>query len=182
MQFSSILALLGSAAFAVAGNTITFQSLDEVDRTIYFVANAGLEKLEAVEIPGKANLTVDIPQAWIGNWYSISKGQENIPGMLGEVAFNGWNDLTYFDVSAIVNPNDHDGVKKMYPASSKTPISGCDFFPCNEAYYLPDDVQTKVTHETDIVCTLGKNGVTSIVGRDIEETESVKRDFVLGKH
>ncbi|KAF9881237.1 DNase1 protein [Colletotrichum karsti] len=181
MQFST-LALLGSAALAAAGNTITFNSLDEVDRTVYFIANAGLASVESVKVPGKGTTKVDIPDSWIGNWYSVSDGEENVTGMLGEVAFNGWNGLTYFDVSAIVNPNDHNGVKKMYPASGATPTSGCDCYPCNEAYYLPDDVQTKVTSETDLVTTLGNNNCTAAKRSVFEETESVKRDFVLGKH
>ncbi|EQB50845.1 hypothetical protein GCG54_00001627 [Colletotrichum gloeosporioides] len=184
MQFSSLLALLGSAV-AVAANTVTFKSLDDTDRTIYFIANSGLAAIDSVKVPAKGSTTVDFPQAWIGNWYSVSDGSENTTGMLGEVAFNGWNDLTYFDVSAIVNANDMDGVKLMYPASAQTPTSGCDNFLCNNAYYLPDDIQTKTTSETDLVCTLGKNGLTSIASRDVhaevEEAPAVKRDFVLGK-
>ncbi|GKT49209.1 uncharacterized protein ColSpa_09390 [Colletotrichum spaethianum] len=182
MQFS-ILSLLGSAALAVATNTVTFQSLDDVTRIVHFTPNSGLASVDSVEIPGNSNVTVEIPNAWIGNWYSVSEGEENIAGMLGEVAFNGWNGLTYFDVSAIVNPNDHNGVKKMWPANGALPISGCDFFPCNNAYYLPDDVQTKVTSETDLVCTLGNNGAVS--RRDVDdhyESPSYKRDFVQGMY
>ncbi len=55
-----------------------------------------------------------------------------------------------------------NGVKKLYPAglsasalTSTLSTSGCDIFPCANAYYLPDDVQTKATQETDLVCTLG---------------------------
>ncbi|OLN84889.1 hypothetical protein CCHL11_03888 [Colletotrichum chlorophyti] len=182
MQFS-LLTLLGSAVLAAAGNTVTFKSLDETDRTVHFTPNAGLASVESVKVPGNGEITVDIPGGWIGNWYSISEGEENVPGMLGEVAFNGWNGLTYFDVSAIINANDHNGVKKMWPVNETDPVSGCDWFPCNNVYYLPDDVQTKVTSKTDLVCTLGNNGVSS---RDVDEQESdfpnFKRAFVLGKH
>jgi hypothetical protein len=75
--------------------------------------------------------------------------------MLGEVSLNSWNGLTYFDVSAIVDPSDHDNVKQMWPVKSQTPMSGCEVFPCNNAYWLPDDVQTKATSETDLMTTLG---------------------------
>ncbi len=55
--------------------------------------------------------------------------------------------LTYFDVSAIVNPSDLEGVKELYPASEKeakekVSMSGCSLFPCATVYYHPDDVQT----------------------------------------
>ncbi|KAK2020676.1 DNase1 protein [Colletotrichum zoysiae] len=182
MQFS-ILSLLGAATLAAATNTITFQSLDDVTRTVHFTPNAGLASVDSVEVPGKGEVKVEIPESWIGNWYAVSEGADNTPGMLGEVAYNGWNGLTYFDVSAIVNPNDHDGVKKMWPASGAEPISGCDSFPCNNAYYLANDVQTKVTSETDLICTLGKNGAVS--RRDVDdhyESPSYKRDFVQGKY
>ncbi|KAF4779966.1 DNase1 protein [Colletotrichum scovillei] len=178
MQFN-LLTLLGSAAL-VAANTVTFKSLDDVSRTVHFTPNSGLASVDSVEVPAGGEVKVNIPTSWIGNWYSVSEGSENVAGMLGEVAFNGWNGLTYFDVSAIVNPNDHNGVKKMWPASGDEPVSGCDWWPCNNAYYLPDDVQTKVTSETDLICTLGNNGVTS--RRDIDdhhESPNYKRDFVI---
>ncbi|KAJ0165830.1 hypothetical protein CTA2_9798 [Colletotrichum tanaceti] len=181
MQFS-ILSLLGSVAVAAATNTVTFKSLDDVTRTVHFTPNSGLASVESVDVPGNGEVKVEIPEAWIGNWYAVSEGADNLAGMLGEVAFNGWNGLTYFDVSAIVDPSDHDGVKKMWPASGSDPISGCDSFPCPNAYYLPDDVQTKVTSETDLICTLGSNGVIS--RRDVDdlhESPSYKRDFVQGK-
>ncbi|WYZ38858.1 hypothetical protein EsH8_III_000772 [Colletotrichum jinshuiense] len=180
MQFN-LLALLGSAAL-VAANTVTFKSLDDVSRTVHFTPNAGLASVDSVEVPANGEIVVDMPIGWIGNWYSVSEGADNVAGMLGEVAFNGWNGLTYFDVSAIVDPTDHNGVKKMWPAKGTDPISGCDFFPCNNAYYLPDDVQTKVTTETDLICTLGNNGVVSRDVDDHHESPSYKRDFVAGKH
>lgn len=75
--------------------------------------------------------------------------------MLGEVRWDGFSGENYFDVSAIVNPNDHDGVKMLYPKSSKTPLSGCQTFPCSNAYNLPDDIQTLSTPETELECLIG---------------------------
>lgn len=108
--------------------------------------------------------------------------------MSSRVAFQGWNDLTYFDVSAIVNPNDHAGVKQMFPASqlnsqsrhmvSGAKFSGCEVFPCSTAYYLADDVQTVTTDEVDLVCTLGQRGSAPSA---TSETKVVSRHYVLGK-
>lgn len=92
--------------------------------------------------------------------------------------------MTYFDVSAIVNPNDHDGIKEMYPsiekdAKEKSLVSGCALFPCPKAYYHPNDIQTVTTAEEDFICTLG-NPPNNAVARDVE-VELVARKFVLGK-
>lgn len=100
------------------------------------------------------------------------------------VAFQGWEGLTYYDVSAIVNPNDHSGVKEMFPASElevevKASFSGCPHFPCNKAYYLPDDIQTVTTKSTDLIVTLG-NPPSSLDARE-EEHKLVARHYVLGK-
>jgi hypothetical protein len=179
MYFSKIATLLASAAVAAA-NTITFMSLDSTDRTLVFTPNAGHPTVEKARVAGGSSVSVTIPQGWIGNWYSVSDGAEDVPGMLGEVAFQGWNGFTYFDVSAIVNPNDHNGVREMYPAGSAAPTSGCKVFPCNNAYYLPDDVQTKVTSETTIVCTLGGGSSNYERAAEVEETsESVAHHLAL---
>ncbi|CAI4213835.1 unnamed protein product [Parascedosporium putredinis] len=148
MQFSNTLIALLASAGTVAANTVTFLSQDSVGRTIIFTPNAGYPSLDKIYVDGHSSA----------------------------VAFQGWNGLTYFDVSAIINANDHVGVKEMWPKSSASPTSGCKTFPCNNAYYLPDDVQTKTTSETDLVCTLGGSGSSKR-----EEGENVKRDYVLGK-
>ncbi len=182
MYFTKLAALLASAAaVASATNIVTFKSTDSVDRTVYFTPSAGLRELGSVEVPAGQTVDVTIDQGWIGNFHAVQAGQPNVPGMLGEVAFNGWNGLNYYDVSAIVNPGDVDNVSELYPFEDPgTPVSGCAVFPCNNAYYAPDDVQTKVTSQTHLVCTLGKN--SSGQKRDVEpESESVARDYVLGK-
>ncbi|KAL6849471.1 hypothetical protein ACO1O0_009011 [Amphichorda felina] len=157
MHFSAtVLALLGSAALVSAANKVTFRTLDDAKRTIYFTANDNEHSLDPVEVDNSEETTVEFPDEFVGNFYAVEKGKENKPGMLGEVKFSGKYGKTYFDVSAIVDPNDKNGVKQMWPAKSKTPMSGCEEFPCDNAYYLPDDVQTKVTEETHIITTLGK--------------------------
>jgi hypothetical protein len=155
MQFStSIMALVASAVLSKAAS-VTFWTLDDVERTIYFTPNPESAWLDSVTVGSGEQKKVTFPDAWVGNYYAVPKGQDNVPGMLGEVQFSGWNGLTYFDVSAIIHPGDHNNVKQMWPANSKSPMSGCEVFPCNNAYYLPDDVQTKVTSEVDLVQTLG---------------------------
>lgn len=161
MRFStSAMTLVATAAVSQAA-TVTFWTLDTIQRTVYFTGNAGQPTMEPVKVNGQQNTTVTFPDAWIGNFYAIQDGKDNIPGMLGEVAFSGWNQLNYFDVSAIVDPKDHDNIKQMWPATQAWPMSGCEVFPCDNIYWLPDDVQTKVTNENDLMCTLG-SGATGL--------------------
>jgi len=186
MHLTKIASLFASlAAFAQAydgGNTVTFQSLDEYERTIYFTPNPGLEWLPSVQVPAGGNVPVEIPHGWIGNWYGVVEGQQNIPGMLGEVAFDGWNGQHYYDVSAIVNPHDVDNVSELYPEGDPNkPVSGCRNWPCNNAYWLPDDVQTKVTTQNRLICTLGKNGAAAKREEVDYNTDSFSHDFVFGK-
>jgi len=189
MQFLKLAAFLATAALAAAANTITFVSQDSAKRTIYFTSNPGSAQIGNVIVPGGAKVAVTIPDKWQGNFYSVSDGSENIPGMLGEVAFNSWAGQTFFDVSAIVNPNDKNGIKKLYPAStakasltSTLIVSGCDSFPCSNAYYLPDDVQTKATQETDLICTLG-TPANAVRSPEVEDVSSpvFSREWVMGK-
>jgi hypothetical protein len=159
MQFTTtVLALLASAS-CVAANTVTFWTLDDVERTIVFTPSPGSPEIPDVVVSKMENTTVTFPAGYEGNYYAVAKGAARVPGMLGELRFDGWMGKTYFDVSAIVTPNDKSNVKQMWPAKSMTPMSGCEEFPCNNAYYLPDDVQTKVTDEKDLIQTLGTGSV-----------------------
>lgn len=155
---TTFLALCASAAVASAGS-VTFKTLDHVQRTVYFTANDGGAAPDAVNVTNAEDTTVSFPDGFIGNFYAIEDGKTNTPGMLGEVNFAGWLGLTYFDVSAIVDPSDHNNVKQMYPAKAKWPVSGCEVFPCDNCYILPDDVQTKTTFEDHIITTLGEGSV-----------------------
>ncbi|KAI0169603.1 DNase1 protein [Hypoxylon sp. FL1284] len=185
MRFSAQVAAFAAAMATLASaNTLTFVNQDGATRKIVFTPNAGLPAVDSVTVPGNGQLKVNMPSGWIGNAYSVSEGAPDIPGMLAEVTFQGWNDLTYFDVSAIVNANDKVGVKQMFPASQassdpKTSTSGCAIFPCNTAYYQPDDIQTVSTTETDIFVTLG-NSPSDVASREAKP-ELVARNFVLGK-
>ncbi|KAI1178507.1 hypothetical protein F4777DRAFT_100170 [Nemania sp. FL0916] len=185
MRFSKqVIAIIGAAAKLASANSITFVNQDATQRTIVFTPNAGLEQIDSVVVNGLDQTKVDFPQGWIGNAYSVSEGAAQVPGMLAEVTFQGWNGLTYYDVSAIVNPTDNEGIKEMYPASQKDAkqkesVSGCAIFPCPTVYYHPDDIQTVTTTEEDFICTLG-NPPNNAVARDVD-TGLVARKFVLGK-
>lgn len=168
------------AAASAATNIITFQSLDDVDRIIYSTGNAGYTAPDPVTVAAGSSVDVEFSEGFVGNSYAIHSNATNNAGMLAEVQFQGWNGLTYFDVSAIVDSSDVDNVKEMYPASSpSTPVSGCTTFPCNNAYYLSDDVQTKTTEQTHLIVTLSKNGVSS--KRSAEDSEKTfDRRFIQG--
>lgn len=159
MRFATIIAAF--AASVAATNTIDFVNQDSTTRTIYFTPSAGYATIANLDLAGLATETVTFPEGWIGNWFSVSQGASVTPGMLGEIAWNGYMGSSYFDVSAIVNPDDHNGVKMLYPKNSKTPLSGCQTFPCSNAYNQPDDIQTLSTTETELVCLVGNKSSSS---------------------
>ncbi|KAG5932258.1 hypothetical protein E4U53_001408, partial [Claviceps sorghi] len=152
MRFSlSALALLASLS-AVSASSVTFWTLDNVTRTIHFTPSEGHADVNSVTVSSKNKTKVTLPtDRWKGNFYAVQMGQPNKPGMLGELNTLDWNGLSYFDVSAIVDPHDHNNIKQMWPIISQWPMSGCEFWPCDNAYWLWDDVQTKVTTETDFM-------------------------------
>lgn len=170
MQFTSTLLLAASALATLAtANIVHFVNQDSTTRTIYFTPTAGGASIASLSVPGLATESATFPNAWIGNWHSVSAGAENVPGMLGEVRWNGFGGANYFDVSAIVNPNDNVGVKEIFPKFSATPISGCQTFPCSNAYNKPDDVATLSTHDTELICLLGNIATERRHARDFAE-------------
>jgi len=155
MQFTKAFLVAALAAF-VGANTVDMVSQDNVDRTIIFTPQEGSPELPSMKLKGGETQTATFPDKWIGNWYVRPEGQdEGKPGMLGEVRWNGWERLNYFDVSAIVDPDDHHGVKEIYPKNSKVPLSGCQTYPCDNCYNLPDDIATMSTTESELVCLIG---------------------------
>jgi hypothetical protein len=186
MQFSAL--LTGAFASLVAANSVHFVNQDQTERTIIFTAQAPLQKIPTIVVPAGGSADATFPESWIGNWYSVSKGAEDVPGMLGEVRFQGYNGHTYFDVSAIVKPDDHDGVKMITPKNFETPFSGCQTFPCANAYNKWDDIATLSTPDTDLVCLLGNLPAQKRmnVARAVKEFVNLKtharwaRDFITG--
>ena len=140
---------------ATAANTVNMVSQDSTNRKIVFTAQVGSPEIPSMNLPGGSSQVATFPDNWVGNWYAVSEGMPDTPGMLGEVSWNGFDGLNFFDVSAIVNPDDHDGVKELYPKQNKTPLSGCQTFPCSNAYNKPDDIQTLSTTESELECLIG---------------------------
>lgn len=157
MQFINTLLLAATAlaSMAVADNIVHFVNQDSTTRTIYFTGNDGMEAYDALTLPGSGTAQQTFADGWIGNFYSVSEGAENTPGMLGELRFGGYAGATYFDVSAIVDDNDNDGVKEIFPKNSNTPVSGCQSSPCTNQYNKSDDVATLSTDETELICLVG---------------------------
>lgn len=65
---------------------------------------------------------------------------------------------TWYDVSAI-DSHDNNGVKFVRPEyhwNVPNAISGCDVFPCPNAYLVHDSPkQTRDTEDTDLVVSIG---------------------------
>lgn len=177
MQNCMKLALLASATLASATNHVTYVSMDNITRTIVWTGDSHIEN---TEVPAGQNVTVELPYGWTGNSYSVSSGNDlGVPGMLAEFAWNSYADATYFDVSAIVEPNDQEGVYQMYPVDTQEPVSGCWSFACSNAYYLPDDIQTKSTTSNHIVVTLGAGGIQDSEATSKREVENFPHDAVV---
>lgn len=156
--FKSILALSAFASYVLAANnTITFVNQDSTNRTLVFTPSVPFEKLANVNLTGYETKVVSFPYGWIGNFFAmLPDGDENASGMLGELTFNSWDDLTFFDVSAITNPTDTDGIKQIFPKNSNEPLAGCQEFPCTNIYNVwDDDLATKASTETDYICLIG---------------------------
>ncbi|KAK0754511.1 hypothetical protein B0T18DRAFT_386375 [Schizothecium vesticola] len=157
-----VLLSLVSVLEPVRAGSITFNSEDGVGRVIHFTGNGEIGELHVG--PGES-IAQDFPDGWTGNFYATCDGCDDAPGMLGEVAFDGFEGKTFYDVSAIVDPNDHTGVHRFAPGSGDGEEAGCDEFPCPEStYYQPDDVQTKVSESKDLVVSLSGGGSGSGAG------------------
>jgi len=163
MQFSTTLALFAAAAAALvsATNIVEFVNQDDSTRVITFTSNPDCEDISSVTINGYDTQNVTFPSGWVGNFWAKVEGSDQSSGMLGEISWDGWDGSSYFDVSAIVNPDDTDNVKMLYPKESESPLSGCQSFPCANAYNQPDDLQTLSTTESTLVCLLGNKGSQS---------------------
>jgi len=173
MQFIKTVIFAATALASMAtANTVHFVNQDSTDRTIYFTPEVDHQPIDSLSVPGLSTANQIFPTNWIGNFYSVSAGAKNVPGMLGEVRWNGYAGSNFFDVSAIVNPNDAQGVKEIFPMTQAKPISGCQTFPCANAYNKPDDIATLSTTDTELVCLIGnlsnerKRGLVAKMNRD----------------
>jgi len=133
---------------------------DGLNRVVHCTPSPGHSELPSVDLPAGQTVTSSFPLNWEGNCWGVIEGETNTgSGMLAEFCWDSSGNTNYFDVSAIVDPNDTNNVKMMLPASSRTPTSGChDVSPgnCDNMYIHPDDVQTKATSENHILVYLGE--------------------------
>ncbi len=157
-------AFVAALAAVVAANTVDMVSQDATGRTVHFVPQIGSPELPSLRLAGGETVTAQFPKGWIGNFYAVRDEASRSEtdgvdgnGMLGEVRFDGWDGLNFFDVSAIVAPNDAHNVKVMYPKNEQAPTSGCQTYDtqCSNAYNYPDDIQTKSSLEKEFVCLIG---------------------------
>jgi len=177
MQFGmTVFAAAAALASLAAANSIHFVNQDSTDRTIIFTGQEGMEPIPNLNVSGLSTVNQTMSTGWIGNFYSVSEGAANVPGMLGEVRFDGYAGATFFDVSAIVNPEDVNGVKVIFPLDTNTPSSGCQLFPCENCYNNWDDVATKSTDSSDLVVLLGNLSSD----RRRHQTARHRRDYVTG--
>lgn len=174
MQFNTLLLAASALATlaAAATNTVEFINQDSTSRTVYFT---GTNYVPALSVPGNSAANATFTNSWIGNWYSVSAGAENKTGMLGEVTWQGYGGANYFDVSSIVNSDDFEGVKQIFPKDAKTPVSGCQTDSCASQYNKWDDVATLSTFETTLVCLIGN--IDSTTTTDTANERRHARDF-----
>ncbi|KAF7889481.1 uncharacterized protein EAF02_001896 [Botrytis sinoallii] len=157
-----------SASTALAGstiprdtprNTIEFLSFDKEDRVITFTSHPQCEDLADIHHKGGENFTIEIPLNWGGTVIARKYDAVHpIHRVQAEFQWQGFEGKTHYDASAIDNRTDNSGIRFVYPAGQADVYelrSGCTVYPCDNAYLLPDDVQTKVTRQTDMVIEIG---------------------------
>jgi len=165
-----LLAASALATLASAINTVQFVNQDNTTRNIVFTSQEDLNmpKIPNLVVSGMQTANQTFPTGWTGNFYSYNEGAEDVPGMLGEVRFDGWDGITFYDVSAIVRSIDTEGIKQMYalgtnPLKSTSAVSGCPTAvgKCLNQYNNWDDVATQASKSSALVCTLGNPTVVA---------------------
>ena len=161
MQFKNILVASLATIGLASANSIIFVSRDDQPRYICYYSAPDHDTPAPTLVPGKATIHVPIPLGYEGAFQTASspndcgvRGKGKV-GIRGEVKFNGMEDKTFYDVSAIDNLTDNTGIKFLYPSSGTGVRHGCNKFPCNNAYNHAQDIQTQVTLEKDLICEIG---------------------------
>ncbi|OJH37421.1 hypothetical protein [Cystobacter ferrugineus] len=86
-----------------AGNTMDFTNDGDKPMTITFTTNPGQQQIPPLTIEPGQTVRQEFPQGWSGNFRS-DKGDGSAV-TLGEVAFNGAGNQTFYDVSYIEGNN-----------------------------------------------------------------------------
>src|SRR6218665_582896 len=85
------------------GNTMEFTNAGTKPMEIKFTPNAGGQEIESLTLQPGESMTKEFPEGWSGNFRSAAG--DGTAATLGEVAFNGGSDNTYYDVSYIEGNN-----------------------------------------------------------------------------
>ncbi|MDC0706943.1 hypothetical protein POL68_00505 [Stigmatella sp. ncwal1] len=85
------------------GNTMDFTNDGTKPMEIKFTPNAGGQEIEPLTLQPGESVTKQFPDGWSGNFRSTAG--DGAAATLGEVAFNGGGNQTYYDVSYIEGNN-----------------------------------------------------------------------------
>ncbi|WP_225409306.1 glycoside hydrolase 64/thaumatin family protein [Stigmatella hybrida] len=85
------------------GNTMEFTNDGTKPMEIKFTPNAGGQEIEGLTLQPGESITKEFPSGWSGNFRSTAG--DGAAATLGEVAFNGGGNQTYYDVSYIEGNN-----------------------------------------------------------------------------
>ena len=84
-------------------NTMDFTNDGTKPMEIKFTPNAGGQPIDSITLQPGESMTKEFPDGWSGNFRSSSG--DGAAATLGEVAFNGGSNNTYYDVSYIEGNN-----------------------------------------------------------------------------
>ncbi|SES92759.1 hypothetical protein [Stigmatella erecta] len=93
----------GSKNASKTGNTMEFTNDGTKPMEIKFTPNAGGQEIEGLTLQPGESITKEFPDGWSGNFRSTAG--DGAAATLGEVAFNGGGNQTYYDVSYIEGNN-----------------------------------------------------------------------------
>ncbi|CZR56242.1 uncharacterized protein PAC_06130 [Phialocephala subalpina] len=155
----------------VSANTIKFQNLDSQPREICWYPPQGYPAIHSSVIKPFDSITVGLSGrqddtfiSGIGyQFHPINAGGGEAacvqPTIVGEITFQGYQGNTYYDISAVDNCCQNNGIHYFYPHNdASAPHSGCFNFPCGGVYIKPGDPQTKITTwDTDMIVLLWNN-------------------------
>jgi hypothetical protein len=105
---------------------------------------------------------VKLPVSWIGSIHAVHAGGGEAacdrPTVIAEVTFQGYEGLTWYDVSAVDNCCDDTGVHFLLPEFCKEPVSGCWNFPCENDYFKsPGNGTPHFTGCLDLILLIGNS-------------------------
>jgi len=152
------LSLLGLLS-PVLANSILFYNAGPIDLQICFTPNSnapndGSWNIPQTSVPGGASVTVNPAPSWSGSFHAVpASGDCDLASTFGGITFQGYENLSYYDVDASSAPTGDRGIHFLYPAKGGTDAeAGCYSFPCSEAFYPGESATPKTTTQTDFVC------------------------------